>query len=285
MSITKPCAFINAAAGSTSDVTEELTAVLNAKFDTVGPVEYVDPEKLNDMMCAAIKDGCDLVIIYGGDGSALSAAKLATEENVPIAALPGGTMNMLPKMLYDTEDWEEALEKALSCSEARWMAAGEMNGEMFLCGCIIGTPTRLNEVREHIRTRHFKKAAEDLVFNLLDFKSNDVFEYGLGAHPEIFAEANLLNITCPQMSDFDTGKGGMEINALDVDTIFDVAKLGLSAIASDWRENDSNETNVASELYVKGDGEIDVLLDGEPVRTQLPLHIKLNRRGVLILAP
>ncbi len=285
MSITKPCAFINARSGSTSDITVSLTAKLKAKFETIGPVDYVEPAKMSEKMNAAIEDGCDLVIIYGGDGSALSAAKLATEKNVPIVALPGGTMNLLPKTLYDTEDWEIALDTALACEEPRWMAAGDVNGDTFLCGCIIGTPTRLNEVREQIRSKHFKEAAEHLILNVMNFESGDVFEYGLGRSPKSYASANLLNVVCPQMSEFETSRGGMEINALDVDSIFDVASLGLSAIASDWRENDSAETNISNELHIKGSGNIDVLLDGEPAPMMLPMHIKLVKKGVLVLAP
>lgn len=285
MPILKPCAFINARSGSTSDITEALTAKLKAKFETIGPVEYVEPAKMSEMMSAAIKDGCDLVIIYGGDGSALSAAKLATEKDVPIVALPGGTMNLLPKTLYNTVDWEDALDTALSCDEPRWMAAGDVNGDTFLCGCIVGTPTRLNAVREQIRDKHFRDAAADLIFNVMNFESGDVFEYGLGRNPSTYHEANLLNIICPQMSEFETGRGGMEINALDIDSIFDVAELGLSAIASDWRESDSAETNISNEVHVKGTGVIDILLDGEPTPMTLPLHLKLIEKGVLVLAP
>jgi len=285
MPIQKPCAFINARSGSTSDITEPLTAKLKAKFESIGPVKYVEPAKMSEMISATIEDGCDLVIIYGGDGSALSAAKLATEKNVPIVALPGGTMNLLPKTLYDTVEWEEALDTALACETPRWMAAGDVNGNTFLCGCIIGTPTRLNEVREQIRDKHFKEATEDLIFNVMNFKSEDVFEYALGSSPDTYHEANLLNVICPQMSDFDTGPGGLEVNALDVDSIFDVAGLGLSAIASDWRENDHAETNISNELHVKGSGKIDILLDGEPTPMTLPLNLILIKKGVLVLAP
>jgi len=285
MSIQKPCAFINSRSRSTSDITAALTTKLKANFKILGPVEYVEPAKMNDKMSAAIEDGCDLIIIYGGDGSALAAAEIATVKNVPIVALPGGTMNLLPKTLYSTVDWEEALDKALLCEKPRWMAAGDVNGHRFLCGCIIGTPTRLNEVREQIRDKHFKEAAEDLIFNVMNFESEDVFEYGLGSTPETFFEANLLNIICPLMSDMETGCGGLEINALDVDSIFDVAGLGLSAISSDWRENDHADTNISNELHIRGTGTIDILLDGEPTPMRLPLHLKLNKKGVLVLAP
>lgn len=285
MTVLKPCAFINAQSGSTSDISDLLSAKLKSKYETIGPVEYIEPAKMSESISAAIQEGCDLVIIYGGDGSALSAAKLATEKNVPIVALPGGTMNLLPKTLYETVDWEEALDRALACKEPRWMAAGDVNGNTFLCGCIVGTPTRLNEVREQIRDKHFKEAAADLILNVINFESDDVFEYGLGRTPSTYLEANLLNVICPQMSDAETGSGGMEINALDVDTIFDVASLGLSALASDWRENESAETNISRELHVKGTGDIDVLLDGEPTPMTLPLHLKLIKKGVLVLAP
>ena len=116
-------------------------------------------------------------------------------------------------------------------------------------------------------------------------RAENVFEYGLGHSPNTYFEANLINVICPQMSEFETGRAGMEINALDVDSIFDVASLGLSAIASDWRKNDSAETNISNELQIKGTGVIDILLDGEPKPMTLPLRIKYVEKSVLVLAP
>lgn len=46
-----------------------------------------------------LRDGCDLCIVYGGDGSVMEAARALYKTTVPLLVLPGGTANVISKEL------------------------------------------------------------------------------------------------------------------------------------------------------------------------------------------
>lgn len=51
-------------------------------------------------MCRqAVKDGCDVVFVAGGDGTVMAAAGAMAESSIPMAILPSGTGNLLARNL------------------------------------------------------------------------------------------------------------------------------------------------------------------------------------------
>jgi diacylglycerol kinase (ATP) len=58
----------------------------------------------------AIRRGCDLVVVYGGDGTLLDAIDGMVGSNVPVAFLPGGTANALCDEMGVPQSTVEALK-------------------------------------------------------------------------------------------------------------------------------------------------------------------------------
>lgn len=280
----KPAVLINAASGSTDDVTEELQSYLSGHFDQTGPIVYIDPGKLEGALDAALKDNVDLVIVYGGDGTALSVAKTCTKRGVPILPLPGGTMNMLHKSLYGTDVWQDVLERGLACTRDRWLPVGVAGHDIFLVGAFVGTPSRLSRVREAMRDLDVIEAAKELVSTLSDTGVDDVFTYSTDTHPE-HREANLLQIYAPRMSDYAPDAGALDVSAIDIDALGDVAWLGQAFLSDVWRDDQTVDSTQAKNIYIHGSGHIDLLLDGEEKPQTLPLNISLREHGVRVLAP
>ncbi|HSM25440.1 MAG TPA: diacylglycerol kinase family protein, partial [Anaerolineaceae bacterium] len=56
----------------------------------------------------AIKDGVDIVAVYGGDGTAMKVASALQGTDIPMAILPGGTGNILSIELEIPQKLEEA---------------------------------------------------------------------------------------------------------------------------------------------------------------------------------
>jgi len=63
----------------------------------------------------AVQRGCDLVMVYGGDGTIMDAAEGLLETDVPLGILPGGTANALADELWIPVKLEEAAR--LVCDE------------------------------------------------------------------------------------------------------------------------------------------------------------------------
>ena len=96
----KPALIINMGSGSTTDISVPAAALFETKGYTKPAIHKVGPEDLMRCLADVAQDGTDLLVIYGGDGTCRAGA------------LPGGTMNLLPKALYGTTDWAVALELA-----------------------------------------------------------------------------------------------------------------------------------------------------------------------------
>lgn len=150
----KPSVIINMAAGSVSDISEDIKALFETHGHPVPIIHKFEPEDLADIFKTVGTDGTDLLVIYGGDGIIKSGAEIAKKTNIPFIDLPGGTMNILPKALYGTHDWRAGLELALKQENPRWQAAGMVNDHVFFCGDITqnGKKAKFYAARDWIRT-------------------------------------------------------------------------------------------------------------------------------------
>ena len=189
----KPTAIINMAAGSSSDVTDDIEFIFK-RFNFPKPVIHLtDPAQLSGLFQDIKTDGTDLLIVFGGDGTCKSGAIAAREAEIPFIALPGGTMNMLPKALYGTDDWKTALELALLQKTPRWQAAGSVNDYIFFCGAIIGDPITMSDARESLREGDVVDAVKRIPDIMTAIAHGEQFEFIVDG--QIFdTEANGLQI-------------------------------------------------------------------------------------------
>jgi diacylglycerol kinase (ATP) len=78
----------------------------------------------------ALKDGAELIIIWGGDGSVQRSIDTLAGTSVPLAILPAGTGNLFATNLGIPKTVPEAVDAALNGFE-RTLDLGRVNGEHF----------------------------------------------------------------------------------------------------------------------------------------------------------
>ena len=89
-------------------------------------------EKLGDLANTAVDNGCDHLIIAGGDGSLARVAKIAIERDVPFSCIPSGTRNHFAMDLgLDRSDPTTALQTAFGGIEFR-VDVGRIGKKLFL---------------------------------------------------------------------------------------------------------------------------------------------------------
>ncbi len=79
---------------------------------------------------AALRDGVDLVLASGGDGTIAACVAALAGSGIPLGVLPAGTGNLLARNLGLPLSLEEALAVAMTGTE-RWLDVGEVNGRLF----------------------------------------------------------------------------------------------------------------------------------------------------------
>ena len=78
----------------------------------------------------ALKEGCELIFVWGGDGIVQRCIDVLAGSEAALAILPAGTANLLATNLGIPQDIEEAVAIGLS-GERRKLDVGSLNGERF----------------------------------------------------------------------------------------------------------------------------------------------------------
>lgn len=221
-----------------------------------------DPARIDDAVGDALGRKPDLLVVLAGDGTARAAASVAGPEGPLVAPLPGGTMNMLPKALYGTADWKEALTRALTEGVERPVAGGEIDGQAFYCAAILGSPALWAPAREAVRSGaprlawlYARRALRRAFSSRIRFRL-DNGQIGKG---------EALALITPLISRAMEAPTGLEAAAMNLNGAREVFQLAATALFSDWRSDASVETQVVRQAQVWANHEMPAILDGETV--------------------
>ncbi|MDQ1540269.1 MAG: hypothetical protein QOH29_995, partial [Actinomycetota bacterium] len=101
----------------------------------------------------AIKQGVDVVLVCGGDGTITACAAALANSRVPLAIVPAGTGNLLARNLELPLDRDAALEIALTGSD-RTLDVGTIDGEPFVVMAGMGLDAvMLSDASEALKAR------------------------------------------------------------------------------------------------------------------------------------
>lgn len=286
----RPVVLTNLSSSSSEDISGQITALLERYGYGRPEIMMGQSSDMKDMMAAMREAKGDLLISFGGDGTAAAVASIAREQDVPFIALPGGTMNMLMKGLYGSDVWQNCLLSGLAAAQPRPMTAGRVNDEAgnggsFLVGCMFGKPTKMSEAREELRDGHVADAARGAIDTLKETSE---------AAPLYFADADedfgdqpfeLLNVTCPFMDGEALDPDVFDLTLFETVTGGSTLSLGLSALMGNIRQSEAVEHIKTRCFRIRADRPIKGLLDGEPKTFEGEVTVRIDKSHGLVMAP
>lgn len=279
----KSIIVINLESGSTQDISARVSEIFEQKERTAPHVIFIEDD-IHAAFEKAFAQSPDVLVVYGGDGTANLGAQYAIKNDLAFVPLPGGTMNLLPKALYNSDNWEVCLDKALSASEATPFPVCEANENIFLCGAFVGEPIALQGLREKARKGEIAAGLQDAKVALdagqsapnimLSIKEEDI-------------KAVLLMMVCPGIS--ETHKGGLsdpkiEVLSMDSMTSGEWVSLGLNALFSDIENHPAVQRHDSASLTVSEPDTVPILLDGERFDLKSPVTFKVSDKTLKVLA-
>lgn len=274
--------LVNPLSGSVgAQAVDEATALL-AEYACDAQVVALEAGAFDQQIADALAEKPDVLFVLAGDGTARSVAARAGIDGPLIAPLPGGTMNMLPKALYGTTDWQAALRAALENGEPKAVAGGVVEGEAFYCAAILGSPALWAPAREAIRTGKLRQAWAYGRRALRRAFSGRI-RYELDGQRARRTEA--LVLISPMISKAMDAPTGLEAAAMDPGSAADAFRLAAHALFDDWRQDPAVLTRPTKSVRVRARSRIPAVIDGEPKLLGLNAQVRFLPRAFMALTP
>lgn len=288
---------INAAAGSVEgsvgpDVIRNKLAAAGIAIAEEPDPDAPLPERLK---AAAGSADIAAIVVAGGDGTIGCAAQVLTGQEVPLAILPFGTMNLLAKDLGLPLDLDGAVA-TLRAGAARAIDVGEVNGRVFLINSVLGLPARMARHRE---ARRGRMGAVDYLRMAMGLVRH------LGRYPRLTATGSIdgrerrLKVRALAVinNDYDEAPGQiLARSTVDGGTltlylfpklsILGMLRLGLGFAIGSWRNLPGLERQAVSDLTITAPRRsLRVMNDGEVSLIASPLIYRIRPRALRVIVP
>ncbi len=279
---------VNSNAGSSSKFSEDAlkAAYPKARFE----IHAVAPEDLPSAFDKAFEVKPTAVIVVGGDGTARTAAVRAVQTGVPIIPMPGGTMNVLPKIVFGHGDMARAIAE-LPRLRPSSLDVGRVSGEMFFLSAAFGLAGPMARLREATRSEHkfdrVRKAAGALLKSIRPSLECRVRwripnQKWRNAHSLIVAIGDIERILSPDGEDHGSR---LEVAALKLRSVWQMFAFGAAFVSGAWRDSKALKIVRAKEVEIIVPSKRPlIVLDGEPVRVSRVGAVTLERNALPVLA-
>lgn len=273
------------AGGVGANAVAEVEAIL-ADYPCDASVVVLEGGTFDAQIDAALEARPDALFVLAGDGTAGSIASRAGSDGPLIAPLPGGTMNMLPRALYGTGDWQAALKRALEEGAPQQVAGGEVSDgqfrKTFYCAAILGSPALWAPAREAVREGKFglawaygRRALKRAFSGRLRFALDDRAE----------RRAEAMVFISPMISRAMDGATGLEAAAMNPSDALEAFRLAAHAVFDDWRQDPAVSTKAIQQATVHARSRIPAVIDGEPVLLRREARVRFIQTAFRALAP
>ena len=278
----KTIALFNPKSGSVpADARERMLAILTEAGHANAELVEADPGD----PCAQLRElagqSPDLFIVWGGDGTLRAALTEAGSKTSNLLLLPGGTMNLLPRILHGEKGWEDVLRDVIRSPRRKTLPAGEVNGQAFYCAMLAGAPARFAEAREALRRGDLGKAAGEAraaidVLNTLHMGAR--YSNGYAFANERLPTSSVIGAVIGALT--KSGEG-MEVASLANPTTGGALNVVWTAMFTDWRTAPGVTVAPATSLEIASeDGEqIPVIADGEPTDADNRVHVIFREKA------
>jgi diacylglycerol kinase family enzyme len=256
-------------------------------------VAGVDPGAFAETFAAKTdRDGFDLIVLAGGDGTVNAALPHLTSDAPPVAVLPLGTYNLIGRDLGTAADLPSAVAAIAAGSPVR-VDLGQVNDRLFHSKVGLGWFVKVAQERQEARRRFpFSKLAGTafaLAKALVHSRSIRISYDVAGEVRETTAVAVLVTnnrfdpdtIARPRLNE-----GLLELHFVSAPTILSRLRTLLAVARGRWREL-PNVQSVATDraiITLRGRRSGRVAVDGEIVRMGFPLTLASRPRAAELVA-
>lgn len=289
----KTFVIINPASGGIQRERAELERAAIVNFPHADGAFTQGPNHATQLAAEAVKNGYELVIVAGGDGTINEAAKALVGTQTALAIVPKGSGNGLARELGMPLLYEEAWA-ALQKAKPHACDVGVANGEYFFNLAGVGIEAEIAR-----QFAEYGKNGARGKWPYFKLGARAVFSYQpktlrvqYNGKDEILTPLTLVfangtqygsNFTIAPRASLTDG----QLDMVEV-PVLPKWKLALAAptfMSKTFRPFDVTHVQKTAEASIEADGEIVYHLDGEPKITQNKLHISLRPGALKLMIP
>lgn len=201
----------------------------------------------------------DTLMVFAGDGTINAAIEAVRDWPGNILILPGGTMNLLAKMLHGDADPVAIIRASAQTRALPYVAIG---GARAFVATIIGPAAHWHRPRELVRASRFRGIARAV---RLAWRAS--FDRGIRVSGSDGSKGRHQAVIVTPKAD------GLDVAAIDARRWGDIARLGWDYATGDWLDAPSVTHWRDREIAVLGRRGVLALVDGEPVQLVPPQRI------------
>ncbi|CAI6080147.1 Diacylglycerol kinase [Paenibacillus sp. JJ-100] len=242
---------------------------------------------------SACKDGCDLVVSIGGDGTLHETINgMLDQEHRPLLGIvPLGTVNDFARALHISLDPDEAIEQ-LRSEQTRWVDLGAVNGQLFANVVAAGSLAEaLFSVSSEEKSKlgafaYMKEGLKDLVStpdNMLRIEYDG--QSWEGESPLFLAAlTNSVGGFEKLSPDAEVDDGLIHCFVIRNIGVLNSLTLGTSLFFGNLKEHKDVDYFTAKEVHVHSDKPIRTNVDGEE-GPALPIDIRVLPSYMKVIVP
>jgi YegS/Rv2252/BmrU family lipid kinase len=275
-------------------VREKIQSALETREIPLEIYETSVKDDLKQQVHKAVKQGFELFISAGGDGTLSSVIDGLVGTEIPLVIIPTGTWNALAQALDIPLQIDNAIELLFQEHRIQIIDAMQIEQRYYVLSVSAGVGSRTMEEVKREEKRRFGRFADLRIAlgNLLEFRSYR-FEVKIDGHLKKFrasdlmvANSGILGLKAIQLDPgirMDDGK--LNVCRISANTINDYLKLAVSMLRGDQKYKwnvicvealKEVEIRCKKRLPVQGDGDL---------IGHLPVTVKIRPKAVRIVTP
>ncbi len=280
----KASILINLSSGSADTMGDEIKArLMDNGYRSVSL--YQGPSDDMDTMLSAVRaDRPDLLVTYGGDGTSNAGAKIAIDQACIFLPLPGGTMNMLHKDIFGTDDWRACLDMALASSHCRALPFGRIGPHIFLVEAILGSVVKFQGAREALRDGDAAEAVKKAIDAVSGLNQGQDLHYQCDDNGPN-GQARLIRLRSSEMHNDADKPDQLQGLAVDMLGFSDILDIGWNSLSGHWQDSEPLNIFFGHKITISGGPTLLGMVDGERLDFDHSAVITQDRTALRILAP
>jgi len=241
---------------------------------------------------AALEDGAELILAWGGDGIVQRCIDVLAGTGVPLAVLPAGTANLFASNLDVPPDLEKALEIGLH-GDDRELDVGRVNGERFGVMAGAGLDARMIQAADGGLKDRFGRAA--YVWTAAKELRSEPFTARIEVNGDLWYKGNASCILLGNVGSLFAGvdvfenaqpdDGLLELGVSNAEGLGDWARTMAQTVIGTASNSPFVQTTKAKKIVVELSRKVPYELDGGERGTTKRLKAKVEPGALKVRVP